>query len=392
MKKRLTVLSQQGAEIAKKQAENAAAAVGESAKKQIEYRARQVTSVVVGKEGMESVEALLSPTSAAAAKVAARKKKEEEEGGASPLKSPQKEAAISQDDIVQPLEAGAKLKVSIVSASDLAKADTFGKSDPMCVVYFMDEEVGSTHAVDNTMDPVWHGDERATFEIPLPKKHSKPVLRIEVYDSDAPSLPKIPGGGGKHGRASLAILKSGAGAAMGAGASLLAPKHSAGADGMGGFNPNASPTKAGEAQARAAAKAKEAKAKASAAARQMMLGDFLGMVTISGAAFLHPQQNDVTPQNTKSFEAFDSVLGDTYELTPNPERNAKFNKLVQGSIKIGISRELVDKQIVEKNEEAHRKHMARQAENEALLHLEPPSALVMHQRANIEGGLWVPKK
>jgi len=115
---------------------------------------------------------------------------------------------ITQDDLVQPYEAGAPLMVTIVSASGLAKADRFGKSDPMCVLEFMGQEIGSTDVCDNTMDPVWYPNKKHTFKIRLPSKQKLPILKIKVFDSDAPALmSKVVSAsktGGEVGRASEA--------------------------------------------------------------------------------------------------------------------------------------------------------------------------------------------
>ena len=77
---------------------------------------------------------------------------------------------------------------------------------------------------------------------------------------------------------------------------------------------------------------------------------------------------------------------------PDPDRNVKYNKLVQGSVSIHIDRSLVDKQIADKEKAKLNKDLERQKENEALLHLPPPGAIVMNERAATEGGLWVPKR
>ena len=52
----------------------------------------------------------------------------------------------------------------------------------------------------------------------------------------------------------------------------------------------------------------------------------------------------------------------------------------------------MDEQIVRKEKEKVAKAQARQAENEAFLRMNPPTAMVMNERAVMEGGLWVPKR
>lgn len=49
------------------------------------------------------------------------------------------------------------LHVQIVRSTGLLKADYFGLSDPYCVVYFNDKEVGRTPIVPDNLDPEWGG-------------------------------------------------------------------------------------------------------------------------------------------------------------------------------------------------------------------------------------------
>ena len=79
------------------------------------------------------------------------------------------------------LLSGAKLLMHVVEAWGLAKADTFGKSDPMCIIKWGGEEVGRTKAIDNTMEPVWD-DEK--FTLVYGKVGSTPILDVECYDMD----------------------------------------------------------------------------------------------------------------------------------------------------------------------------------------------------------------
>jgi hypothetical protein len=286
------------------------------------------------------------------------------------------------------MEQAAPLLVTIVSAAGLAKADLFGKSDPFCVLYFMDEEIGSTNVISNSLDPIWYNSSsssssspdyslsRFSFEIPLGKKFSKPVLRIEVYDSDLPSFGSSLGAKFKRNKEAAKGGEEGKG-------KVKQSKRAKEIDAQAAANEAAfngadkSPVHQAGKVAGAAASA------ASSAIKTAMRGDFLGQIIIEGQTLLHPRQNDVTPPSQIGNGSV--VLGDTYELQIKYEKPAKFNKLVQGSITIGISRDVVDKQIKRQEDEEHRRHMTRQKENEALLHLKPPTALVITQRANNEG-------
>jgi len=233
-------------------------------------------------------------------------------------KEKKEEKKITQDDLVQPLEAKAPLKITIVSASGLAKADTFGKSDPVVTVKFMDDgEILTTHVCDNTMDPVWFPDERAVFTVNLPQRLKLPKLQIKVFDSDAPAV-------------------------------------------MGALS------------------------------KSNVLGDFLGMVELQGEDVLRQKKEDITPPGCVT-----QVFGQTYKLQRDEtviKKADKYNKLVQGSISLEIDRKAVDEQIARKEKEKLLKAQARQAQNEAYLRMNPPSAMVMNERAVMEGGLWVPKR
>ena len=125
------------------------------------------------------------------------------------------EEKITQDDLIQPFEAGAPLMVTIVCCKGLAKADTFGKSDPMCILEFNGADVAETgeylstplqyvirahphllppsptppqDVCDNTMDPVWYPEKKHTFKLKLPSRSKLPLLKVKVFDSDAPAI------------------------------------------------------------------------------------------------------------------------------------------------------------------------------------------------------------
>lgn len=70
----------------------------------------------------------------------------------------------------------------------------------------------------------------------------------------------------------------------------------------------------------------------------------------------------------------------------------KYNKLVKGKISISVDRKKVDEQIQRKEKARHEREMNKNLENERYLNMAPPSAIVMKERAGMEGGLWVPKR
>ena len=207
------------------------------------------------------------------------------------------------------------------------QADTFGKSDPMCILDFMGLEIDSTDVCDNTMDPVWYPSKKHTFKVKLPSRGKVPILKIKVFDSDAP-----------------AILEK--------------------------------------------------------AVSSSKTGDFLGEITLKGLHLLHPDGEefleDITPDlpslSTSEEEAPQKILGKTYELKPDPSKPVKYNKLVQGKIKVSVDRSKVDEQIQRKEKAKHERDMKRQRDNERYLDMGPPAAIVMRERAAKEGGLWVPKR
>ena len=47
------------------------------------------------------------------------------------------------------------LTARILDAKDLAKADTFGKSDPYCRIFWNNKEAGRTRHINNDLNPVW---------------------------------------------------------------------------------------------------------------------------------------------------------------------------------------------------------------------------------------------
>ena len=106
------------------------------------------------------------------------------------------EAAIEQDLIAT---------VHIRGARGIAKADTFGKSDPYAVLLLDGEEVGRTEVIKSTLDPTWTTDQ-FEVEVGIPKGiidagwEKTPRLAVEVHDYD-----KI-GGNDFLGRATLDVV------------------------------------------------------------------------------------------------------------------------------------------------------------------------------------------
>jgi len=76
------------------------------------------------------------------------------------------------------------LKIKIVKAQGLAKADLLGKSDPYVVVKMNNEERHKTTVIKKCLNPVWDNE---SLSVALPtsgKKLAKSVLKVEVYDKD----------------------------------------------------------------------------------------------------------------------------------------------------------------------------------------------------------------
>eukprot|EP00946_MAST-07B_sp_MAST-7B-sp1_P000986 g986.t1 len=76
------------------------------------------------------------------------------------------------------------LTLQIIRANGLRQADYFGLSDPYCVVYFDDKEVGRTPIIPDTLDPEWGGED-AKIEIDTAGVDwTTAVLRVDIWDSD----------------------------------------------------------------------------------------------------------------------------------------------------------------------------------------------------------------
>ena len=61
----------------------------------------------------------------------------------------------------------------ILYAKGIAKADMFGKSDPVCFVKWGEEDIGKTRCIKNTLDPVWDGGGGETFSAPTEDARKK---------------------------------------------------------------------------------------------------------------------------------------------------------------------------------------------------------------------------
>ncbi len=75
-------------------------------------------------------------------------------------------------------------EISVLSASNIMRADLFGASDPFGIVYFNENEIGRTEPKKNTLNPVWR-DAIFMFTVPATVELNSCVLRIELFDVDA---------------------------------------------------------------------------------------------------------------------------------------------------------------------------------------------------------------
>ena len=75
-------------------------------------------------------------------------------------------------------------EISVLSASNIMRADLFGSSDPFGIVYFNEEEIGRTSAKKNTLNPIWR-DAIFVFTVPATVDLNSCVLRVELFDVDA---------------------------------------------------------------------------------------------------------------------------------------------------------------------------------------------------------------
>ena len=74
------------------------------------------------------------------------------------------------------------IELKIHECIKLASADTFGASDPFCIVKWNNEEIGRTSTMDNTNNPDWEDDE--VFNIYSKENLIHQKISIEVWDKD----------------------------------------------------------------------------------------------------------------------------------------------------------------------------------------------------------------
>jgi len=74
------------------------------------------------------------------------------------------------------------VRVCCKQASNLAKADTFGASDPYCIVTFGGRAVGKTAVVRRTLNPVWN-DSKFIINVPFDCREEEDLV-VKVYDND----------------------------------------------------------------------------------------------------------------------------------------------------------------------------------------------------------------
>eukprot|EP00947_MAST-08B_sp_MAST-8B-sp1_P001195 g1195.t1 len=76
--------------------------------------------------------------------------------------------------------------VSVKGARGLAKADTFGKSDPYAKVLADGNELGRTEVQWNTLDPMWDQDNAFALKVPVggASGSTPPLLEVEIHDKD----------------------------------------------------------------------------------------------------------------------------------------------------------------------------------------------------------------
>ncbi|CAM9268105.1 unnamed protein product, partial [Discosporangium mesarthrocarpum] len=68
-------------------------------------------------------------------------------------------------------------------ANGLRKADRFGKSDPMCVIYWNGSEAGTTSTIRKTLDPEWNPD-KEVFLLTMPRDKALCELHVDIWDMD----------------------------------------------------------------------------------------------------------------------------------------------------------------------------------------------------------------
>ena len=74
-------------------------------------------------------------------------------------------------------------EIVVEEARGLAKADLFGKSDPLVIVYYDDNEVFRTKSAKDTLDPLWLEDNKCVIGLPETVFEDK-LLELKVWDED----------------------------------------------------------------------------------------------------------------------------------------------------------------------------------------------------------------
>lgn len=73
-----------------------------------------------------------------------------------------------------------KIGIDVISASNLAKSDTFGSSDPLVECYFNNSIFGVTKTIKNCLNPIWN----ESFEVLRPEVRHDSGVTILVWDMD----------------------------------------------------------------------------------------------------------------------------------------------------------------------------------------------------------------
>ena len=76
-----------------------------------------------------------------------------------------------------------ELKFTLESASNLTKADLFGKSDPYCIIKVNGKEQGQSNVVKKSLDPSWGEDFVVAFD-DFSHDMTQTIITLEVYDHD----------------------------------------------------------------------------------------------------------------------------------------------------------------------------------------------------------------
>lgn len=75
------------------------------------------------------------------------------------------------------------MSLTIVSASGLAKADTFGSADPYAVVLVNGRKIGHTRTLYQTQNPVW-SEPAATLPLRVSGSTDDCDVVVQLWDED----------------------------------------------------------------------------------------------------------------------------------------------------------------------------------------------------------------